>query len=98
MGGTISGMTNRSITGRPEVVATFREVWEDQVDNYGDDCPICQLEGRTIECNVYVPTVDDSEGRMLSTCLCCSVPAVLDVVERDLDFTVVIEFSGGSRK
>jgi hypothetical protein len=89
-------MTKRSATGRPEISAIFREVWEDQIDNHGDACPVCQLEGRTIECNVYVRLLFGT--KLLNTCLCCSVPAALDVAERVLDLDVIIEFSGGSRK
>lgn len=97
MGGTISGMTKRSITGRPEISAIMREVWADQIDNYGDDCPICQLEGRRIECNVYVPMVY-SEMAFIGCCLCCSMPAVHEVAGYNVDHDVIIEFSGGDRK
>lgn len=90
-------MTKRSATGRPEISAVFREVWADQIDNLGDACPVCQLEERTIECNVYVPVIYDSEAKLIGTCLCCAVPAVLDVMERDFDHDVIIEFSGGNR-
>lgn len=98
MGGSIGAMTKRSITGRPEISAIVREVWADQVDNLGADCPICQMEGQVIECNVYVPVIYDSDPKLIGCCRCCSIPAVLDVMERDFDEDVLIEFSGGDRK
>lgn len=97
MGGTISGMTKRSITGRPEIRAIMREVWADQIDDFGEPCPVCQLVDRDIECNVYVPRRRD-DAQFFGTCRCCSTAVVLDVVDRDFDRDVIIEFSGGARK
>jgi hypothetical protein len=82
-----------SITGRPAVHLIFREVWADQVDNYGDACPVCQLEGRTIECNVYVPVIYERDGVMLSACRCCAPAAVLDHHALDTDHDAVIEYA-----
>jgi hypothetical protein len=67
-------MTKRSITGRPEISAIMREVWSDQIDWYGLACPVCQMEGQTIECNVYVPVVG-GEKELHGCCRCCSVGA-----------------------
>lgn len=91
-------MTKRSATGRPEISAVFREVWDDQIDGLNEQCTICQKFNQLITCNVYVPVIYDSEAKLINTCLCCAVPAVLDVEERDFDEDVIIEFSGGSRK
>jgi len=91
-------MTKRSITGRPEISAIMREVWSDQIDNFGADCPVCQMEGQVVECNVYVPVADGRDTVDINTCRCYSVVAVLNVVGRDFDRNVIIEFSGGDRK
>lgn len=91
-------MTKRSITGRPVISAIMREVWNDQIDNYGADCPVCQMEGKVIECNVYVPLTFDSEPVLIGCCQCCPTAVALDVVARDFDRDVIIEFSGGDRK
>lgn len=90
-------MTKRSITGRPEIHAIMREVWSDQIDFYGLACPVCQTEDKIIECNVYVPT-HGGETELRGCCRCCSIGEALDVVDRDFDRDVIIEFSGGSRK
>jgi hypothetical protein len=82
-----------SITGRPAIALIYREVWADQVDNYGDACPVCQLEDRTIECNVYVPVIYDSEGEMVSSCRCCAPTVVLDHHALDTDYDAVIEYA-----
>jgi hypothetical protein len=81
-----------SITGRPAVYIVHREVWPDQIDNHSDDCPVCQLENRTIECNVYVPT-EDGNGVVLSACRCCAPVAVLDHPELDPSRDAVIEYA-----
>ena len=79
-------------TGRPVVHVIFREVWPDQIDNHGDDCPVCQLEGRTIECNVYVPT-DDGDGVLVSACRCCAPGAALDHPELDPRRDAIVEYA-----
>jgi hypothetical protein len=81
-----------SITGRPAVYIVYREVWADQVDNHGDACPVCQLEGRMIECNVYVPT-DGGNGVLLSACRCCAPSAVLDHAELNPGRDAIIEYA-----
>lgn len=82
-----------SITGRPAVHLIYREVWADQVDNYGDACPVCQLEDRTIECNIYVPVLYDRDGVVLSACRCCAPLAVLDHHALDADEDAIIEYA-----
>jgi hypothetical protein len=82
----------RSITGRPEVHLIFREEWPDHIDNHGEACPVCQLEGRTIECNVYVPTYDGGTD-LLNTCRCCAPHAVVDHGQLDPGRDAIIEYA-----
>lgn len=85
--------TSISLTGRPSVTVEYREVWADQVDDFGSACPICQLVGSVIEATIYIPTRD---GRTLSgSCLCCIVPAVLDTADYDPTRDVLVEYSKG---
>jgi len=81
-----------SITGRPAVYIVYREVWADQVDNYGAACPICQLENRTIECNVYIPN-EDGDTDLQSSCRCCGPTLVLDWTWLDPSRDAVIEYA-----
>lgn len=81
-----------SITGRPAVYIVHREVWPDQVDYYGADCPVCQLEDRIIQCNVYVP-MTNGHAALLSACRCCAPLAVLDHPELDPSRDAVVEYA-----
>lgn len=82
----------RSITGRPEVHLIFREEWPDHIDNRGEPCPICQLEGRVIECNVYVPTYDGGTD-LLGACRCCASSAATDHGQLDPGRDAIIEYA-----
>lgn len=81
-----------SITGRPAVYTVWREVWPDQIDDHGDDCPFCQLEDRTIECNVYVPT-EGGDTDLFSACRCCAPTVALDHPELDPSRDAIIEYA-----
>lgn len=81
-----------SITGRPAVYIVHREVWPDQIDNYGDDCPVCQLEDRTIQCNVYVPW-RNGDTDLVGACRCCAPTVVLDHPDLDAARDAVIEYA-----
>lgn len=82
----------RSITGRPLVHLIYREVWDDDIDNAGEDCQVCQLEGQSIECNVYVPTIG-GETDVLGACRCCAPAAVFDHTHLDPTRDAIIEYA-----
>lgn len=90
--GRPEGLTSVSITGRPSVHVIYREVWDDQIDDHGDACEFCQLEDRTIECNVYVPTRNGSTD-CLNACRCCAPVVVLDYADLDPSRDAVIEYA-----
>jgi hypothetical protein len=84
------------MTGRPRVIVDFREVWADQVDNFGEPCQHCQLVGKTIEATVYVPTATGREVQ--ESCMCCVVDAVLNTEKHDPSRDVLVEYSKGLRR
>lgn len=90
--GRPEGLTSVSITGRPAIHLIYREVWADQVDNHGEPCPVCQLEDRVIECNVYVPVIY-GDWELVSACRCCAHAAVLEHHALDTDYDAVIEYA-----
>lgn len=81
-----------SITGRPSVHVVYREVWADQVDDHGEPCEFCQLEDRTIQCNVYVPTTNGSRD-YFRACRCCAPVVALDHADLDPSRDVLIEYA-----
>jgi hypothetical protein len=89
--------TTISLTGSPSVTVEYREVWTDQVDDFGAACPVCSTIGNVVEATIYVPTRD---GRQINeSCLCCVVAAVLDTPGYDPTRDVLVEYSKGmSRK
>lgn len=90
--GRPAGLASVSITGRPAVHVIYREVWADQVDNHGEPCEFCQLEDRTIQCNLYVPTRNGSTD-CLGACRCCAPEVVMDHAELDPARDAVIEYA-----
>lgn len=86
----------RSITGEPEVHVLYREVWADQIDGYADPCPVCQMQGNLISCNVYVPGMHGALD-LINTCACCALPALLDHPGLNTAHDAVIEHAKGHR-
>jgi hypothetical protein len=85
--------TTISLTGSPSVTVEYREVWADQVDDYGAACPVCSVIGNVIEATIYIPTRD---GRTISgSCACCVVAVVLDTTDYDPTRDVLVEYSKG---
>jgi hypothetical protein len=79
-----------SVTGQPEIHIIYREVWADQIDNAGDPCPVCQMEGAVIDCNVYVPEMHHAL-ELLSSCRCCAPSVILNHPHLDSCYDAVIE-------
>lgn len=87
-------MTNRtSLTGGVVLDFQYREVWEDQVDNYADDCPMCGLVDAQISCNVYL-SFTDGERHLQGACRCCILHVAMFYVHRlDRNRPVIVEFA-----
>lgn len=67
-----------------------RYVAADTVDSEGEDCPVCQLNGAQIECNVYAY---DFDGTPLQgdTCSECVFPLIDEIWDTDPARIVLVE-------
>jgi hypothetical protein len=79
-----------SLTGCDTLTIELRRVWTDQVDNYGDDCPVCQLEDRTIEVGLYLPLACHAT-QLVNCCEPCAFQLPRDTAGLDCDRPVIIE-------
>jgi hypothetical protein len=99
-------MSTPSLVGCDSITVEFRAAWKDQIDDFGADCTHCQLEGHTVQVNLYFPDWKDArgnpmrtEGAMLHTCLPCVGLVTVDMQGTyDCDRPVIAEFAGKDRR
>jgi hypothetical protein len=83
-------MPKTTSTGCTEITILLRDVWTDQVDDLGEDCSICQTEGHSICCNVYLPALH-RRTELINCCWSCVMQVVGDAGPEACYAPVIVE-------